>query len=322
MSRGKARKPTPEFERDRPNEWPQMRVGKSVCIRDHDNGRRSVTEFYGELGRFYNLRHAYDRAHELKDPYLAPHGFFRRLAHGNTGHAREFLEKFGPLVLSAGKRFTPGCHVGVSLEQFWTAHSRFCLVTNLWESRDDRARLAAALLEVYRHRQDRSPFEELPIGTKFGPPPSTNHQLYRFPWEEVDQEPEEWLHRAGLADLRNCAFYLIHLELNLHMRSRHIVWQRSWEPPKEGWRVVIWTESLWSAMWEFWGCDTASLSWRRCPHCQRLFYPKRRDQFYCKPRQQALASKREYARKLRARQKHGKKLQKRQGPRNRKEPQQ
>jgi len=321
MSKGLKRKSTPAVVRDLPNDWRQMRVVVSVPMEDLEKGQRSIKEFHGELGKTYNLRDAYERAHALNDPYLSPHGFFRRLAHGNNRHAREFLEEFGPLNLSAGRRVLLGDHVGVSLEQFWHAHARFCLVVELWENLDDRTRLCATLLEAYRHRDDISELEPLPIGTGLAPPPSSEPQPYRFPWDRKKQQSEEWLRQASLTDLRECSLDLIKRELDLHIRNRRIVWQRIGNGRKEGWRPVLWVESLSSAMWEFWGWDTTGVSWRRCPHCQRLFYPKRRDQSYCTPRQQALASKREYARWLRARQKREKKVQKRESTKNRKEPQ-
>ena len=36
-------------------------------------------------------------------------------------------------------------------------------------------------------------------------------------------------------------------------------------------RPADFVESLWSAIWECFGLDTAGLFWRRCRGCQRLF---------------------------------------------------
>ena len=199
-----------------------------------------------------------------------------------------------------------GCRVWL-LDLFWICTGGARCVATIARSKEAPFRLWIFLLD---HGKNPPPFFSPVSGF------SGNETVDRGPISDIDS-----LTSAG-KKTQVTSFHLINLELNSHMRGRHIVWQRSWEPRKEGWRPVVWTESLWSAMWEFWGWDTASASWRRCPHCQRLFYPKRRDQFYCTPRQPALASKREYARRLRARQKRGKKPQNRESTRNRKEAQQ
>ena len=100
--------------------------------------------------------------------------------------------------------------------------------------------------------------------------------------------------------MRNWALKLILVELNTHMHDTRIRWERGWEVSGRKFRTVVWVDSLLSAIWEFWGRDTAGLYWRRCPHCQRFFYPKRHDQFYCIPREQSLWSKRRYAAEQRA----------------------
>jgi hypothetical protein len=161
-------------------------------------------------------------------------------------------------------------------------------------------RLAQAIVKICENRALASRFDDLPLGTELGPPPANTSREYFFPWQLSEQSGDEWLTHASMKELRDCALYLVNIELNAHMCGRRIVWHRGSEPLGEKFRPVIWVDSLWSAIWEFFGMDMTGLSWRRCPHCQRLFYPKRKDQFYCTPRQQALASKREYARRSRA----------------------
>jgi hypothetical protein len=260
----------------------------------------------GELTDRYDLHAAYENARARKDPLLAPHGFFRALKPRSDHHIREFLEQFGPLTLDVGKRLLgTGAGVGLDVDQFWGLHHRFCIVSELWDSLRDRNRLAKGLLELSRQRREISNWEKFPIGTQFSPPPANKRSRYKFPWQVQRQRAETWLKRASLDEMRKCSLSLVHLELNVHMRDRRIVWQRGWEPSGEKFRPIICVDSLWSAIWEFWGMDMAGIAWRSCPHCQTLFYPKRRDQFYCTPRQQALASKRNYAARRRNRQKAG-----------------
>jgi len=54
--------------------------------------------------------------------------------------------------------------------------------------------------------------------------------------------------------------------------------------------------SLWTVIWQLFARDTLGVSWRICPHCNRLFYPTRKDRFFCTSRLQVLHSKREWAR--------------------------
>lgn len=93
--------------------------------------------------------------------------------------------------------------------------------------------------------------------------------MYKFPWEE-SQEAKDWLASARIEDMRECALDLIFLELNAHTRELKILWERGWEGTGRRFREVVWLDSLWSTIWEFWGRDTNRLSWRRgrCALCR------------------------------------------------------
>lgn len=277
-----------------PDTWWRMKILTPL--------RPDTRELWGTLTDRYDLRSAYEKAHARKDPLLAPHGFFRKLAPKNVSHAREFLQTFGPLFLDSGPRLLGRGEVAIDLDQFWALHLRFSLVSNLWESLHlrNRDRLSGVLSEIFRRRRE-FPKERYPLGTQFGMPTSKTRSRCKFPWQQQRQKVQTWLRTASLEEIRQCALSLVHLELNAHTRDRQIGWQKGWERSGEKFRLEIWIESLWSAIWEFFGTDTAGIAWRRCPHCQQLFYPRRRDQFYCTPRQQALASKRRYATERRAR---------------------
>jgi hypothetical protein len=277
----------------KPNEWWQMKVIRPIEAKP----RRLM----GNLTKSYDLQERYETAQAKRKLELAPHGFFRQLAPGKVGHAREFLQKFGPLSLAPGQRILGhGTTITVDLDEFWGLHFRFCLVTELSESLADRDCLVRAILRVHQNREKASKYGGCPLGTEPGVPPATTSREYTFPWQLLGQSAENWLQSAGIEELRKCALYLLNIELNTHTGGLRLIWQRGWEPSEQKFRPVIWVDSLWSSIWQFWGMDGSGVSWRRCPHCQKLFYPKRKDQFYCTRRQQSLASKRDYARRRRS----------------------
>jgi hypothetical protein len=275
-----------------PNQWCRMEIQDPVGA--------TATQLVGTLSEEYDLQDRYEVGQEKKRLDLTPHGFFLQLAPGNRGHAREFLGKFGPLKLAPGERIL-GTHTIVNLDEFWAMHLRFRLVTELWNSLQHRSALSQAFVRISRDRERASRHQEFVLATESSPPPTANVRAFEFPWERSRQSVEEWLQTVKLADLRRTALYLVNIELNIHCRALRFIWSRGWEGSASKFRPVIWLDSLWAAMWQFWGMDTnTGLPARRCPHCQELFYPKRRDQFYCTPRQQSLASKRQYAARMRA----------------------
>ena len=188
----------------------------------------------------------------------------------------------------------------VDLGKFWSLQLRFRLIAEIWESLNGRGQLARALLNIFERRHEISK-HDCPLGQIFGLPPAFRRtDVYEFPWQIQQQEAKEWLESAPMEEMHEFALQLILLELNAHTHDLRIVWHRGWETTGGKFREVVWVDSLWSAIWESWGWDTNRLSWRRCPHCQRFFYPKRRDQICCTPRQQELWSKRKYAAERRA----------------------
>ena len=260
-----------------------------------------TNQVFGSLTGRYNLHQAYEEACAKKNPDLAPNVRFRKLQFRDICGAKEFLESFGPLTLDIGQRLTGRGDIIVDLREFWGLQQRFSLIATVWESLDNREQLADAILEIYQRRRELSAYGKFPLGQEFGPPPRSDPRgRYKFPWQSHRQRATAWLKSATIDEMREGALQLILRELNIHTRDQRILWQRGWEASKRKFRTVVWVDSLWSAIWEFSGWDTIGLSWRRCPHCQRFFYPKRRDQICCTPRQQALWSKRRYAAEKRA----------------------
>jgi hypothetical protein len=122
-----------------------------------------------------------------------------------------------------------------------------------------------------------------------GAPPDCGQRV----WEAVKSLSFEHQREEALALILN------RLNLAGHI-DRPTTYDRSWASTQDQFRLVVGMDSLWDGIWQLFGWDTVGISWRHCPHCQHIFYPKRHDQYYCSPRQQALASKRAYAARRRA----------------------
>jgi hypothetical protein len=273
----------------------------------------------------YDVREAYERAQRRHDPLLSPHGFFRNLARGNSSHAIEFVKRFGPLVaekletvregrpvwIGLDPSHPPDGPLGVNLDEFWRLQLQFRHIVSLWESLNGKEALVAAWRTIANdHLSGRFTLID------------TRSSIKVFPWEVANAEGlvegrpwyceernramkifDGWTKNTSLAEMRGCTLDLVRANLNSQSWDGKIVWEFGWEPTGKKLRPAIWQPTLLGTIWEFFGHDTVGMFWRRCPHCQRLFYPKRRDQFYCTPRQQALASKRAYAARRRAEEK-------------------
>ena len=61
------------------------------------------------------------------------------------------------------------------------------------------------------------------------------------------------------------------------------------DPHRLEFQIVPAAPSLWAAIWHLFARDTTEgLGWRVCPHCSKLFYPKRKDSYFCESRYQKL----------------------------------
>jgi hypothetical protein len=122
---------------------------------------------------------------------------------------------------------------------------------------------------------------------------------------EFGQLPFAPLDRAPFEKLREAAIGIFHSELNAHLLGRGARWlRRDVDDPEQpvSFQLFFSGGDLWQIMWELTGLDTAEVrSWRLCPACNVFFYPKRSDQYYCRSEEQVRASKRNYARTRRKR---------------------
>jgi hypothetical protein len=262
-------------------------------------------------GTAYHILEAHRLAHAQHDPLLSPHGFFRALPAGRNTAAIEFVEQFGPLDWPVNE----GQPLFV-LRDFWSKHLRYVSVVRLWETRANESQLRSAFsdlcknLERIQLAEGWQSFADAPELSNdwedLGVVPLCPLGGTRWlPWTRANQTFERWLDDVVFEDLREGAIHIFHGELNVHLVGREPRWMRmNLDDPTipVSFRLSFDGGNLWQKIWELTGLDTAQVqSWRMCPACNVLFYPKRSDQYYCRSEEQVRASKRNYARTRRQR---------------------
>ncbi len=278
-------------------------------------------------GNLYDLHWEYARARKSGNPLLAPHGGLRSLKNGHQSDLWKFLREFGPLEWNwagpwggAGWREYAQQHRGeepyakINVADFWQKQLHFVLVAQLWEAWDDPARLHDALVNLALERERLG----LATWTRFIPFLRIVAHLDTLPphrsamWDRPDPRAAEKgldfeKFVAGVRNqnpgwLRHWAAMLIQAELDAESQGRRVIWGwRNGPGNRVSFEQKLEMNTLWAGIWELLALDFAQpLAWRICPHCGKLFYPPRKDRFYCTPEQQALASKRNWARTTRA----------------------
>ena len=243
----------------------------------------------------YDLRAKYEAAREKQDPLLSPHGFFRSLQFGNKKHALEFTHTFGPLTWKS-RAIAKGADLYTRINLFdgWAKHRRYCRVAALIENHSRPAQLRDALSTLQKEIALVDVADSFPLGL-----PSAFSGASRRPLGTDAAKFDKWLESATDDALQSVAESVIHRELVGQLHERKPWWIR--KQPELRFELTLLSGTLWNIMWEMLAWDTSGgIVWRFCPHCGELFYPPRRDRFYCTSRQQVLASKREYAAEQRA----------------------
>lgn len=278
-------------------------------------------------GNLYDLHFEYAKARKVANPLLAPHGALRSLKYGEQAEMMRFLGGFGPLEWRwAGPWGGPGWrgyaqqHRGeqpfaeVSAAGFWQAQLHYALISQLWESWPEPARVQDAFVNLALERQRLAP----ETWARFIPCLRVAARLdaiasYRAAmWERLDARAAEMgldfeqfvagVRKQTPGWLRHWAGMLIQSELDTQSKDRRAIWAWQGSAGTRVWfKQKLEMNTLWAGVWELLAMEFAEpLPWRVCPHCGKLFYPPRKDRFYCTPEQQALASKRNWARNARS----------------------
>lgn len=299
---------------------------KIVPAKDPHGVEDSIAITRGDL---YPVHDLYTQARQAKDPLLAPHGSLRAMPYGDRGALLNFLRTFGPLEWHWEQEWTgpkvrayaqtqahaheePVAHVRVS--EFWQQQANFVFVSSLWEAWNDPGQMQEAYMNLALQRERVSaetwarlvPFLKLASGLQ-KLVPHNRAMLWQQPEKAGLSEPFDFekyvgsIRRQSAWGLRHWAAMLLKSELDTHTEGRQPEWEWHGSEEKQvGFSLVLRLESLWQAVWELFGADTAQpVGWRICPHCGKLFYPPRKDRFYCTPLQQALSAKRDWARRYR-----------------------
>jgi hypothetical protein len=254
----------------------------------------------------YDIEAVYQEARAKFDPLRSPHGAFRALEHYNHAAAVEFVKDFGLLFRAEGGRserlssdtglYQVNGHLWMNLTAFWSRHAHYGLLSRLWEACSNPMTPPNALNELGDLLEDSQVLKAVYS--------SSNNWLSR-PVDMLDVSPklllsgphdEQWLKR------KDEVLDWVEREVNRQARSGCVpCWRRTDklspnENPAEnepvGFQLTLKADSLWAAMWELFARDTVGLGWRVCAHCGRLFYPPRKDRFFCTSELQQRHSKR------------------------------
>lgn len=297
---------------------------KAVVLPDEPEPAGAVRIAKGNL---YSVPGANAQARKAGDPVLAPHGALRAMRYCERTDLLRFLREFGPLEWrwdaqwrGPNWREYAQQHRGeeptasVDAADFWRKQLLFRLIAQLWEAWPEPSRLQDAFINLALERQRLGQetwarlIPILRILAHLDKLPNYRAAL----WERPDVKAaakgldfEEFV--SGMRNqspgwLRNWASMIIQSELDFQSRNRRALWVRHGKVDSRVWfQQELELSTLWAGVWELLALDFAQpLPWRVCPHCDKLFYPPRKDRFYCTPEQQALASKRNWARRARS----------------------
>jgi hypothetical protein len=264
------------------------------------------------LNEEYDTQASRDLARRRNRPALAPHGLFRKLAHGNHFQAVEFLSSFGPLRLGESDPNLGSGSFWLDLRDFWAKHARFVATADLWQVRN----YGPLLRQAWKRLKERINEIDAAAAEPFASTMIVDWERVglRVRREEMDFEGEDiglpwrWETQTFLDRLESSTDEQLRLwavaavSRELHLNAAGEIWWR-YEGPANGDRFMpeLRGGDLWNAIWMLLAQDTSgSGAWRVCPHCNKIFYPPRKDRLYCTPRLQELASKREWARRHRS----------------------
>ena len=245
-------------------------------------------------GDSYSPREVREKAIKRKDPFISPHSTFRGIR--NAYQAIQFLRDFGPLsrddpaTIFVDRRRVSEPHFFINLNEFFRMQRIYAAIADLWDKYPDVEMLRESWTRILRAKN--GPFELYYTHMDTWHVSERASDAENFSWAS-EPDPLEWTTSGPATELQSLTFGLISRELQRHLPGK-IEWTlRLDEQGRPTFRPEAAITSLWSAMWESFALDSVGgIVWRICPHCGKVFYPARRDRFFCTPRLQQLHSKR------------------------------
>lgn len=267
----------------------------------HEDGYRSVWILL-KLGSDYDWLKIFHRAKTSTKVLATPHGWFWGLPHENFDLAAKFLKLFGPLYpvmlrLNGTPDYAGDDYAWLDLGDFWNKHLRFKAVTKLWICLEDIDALQKSWEELHSCLKQIDDADDFPLGSIPRPYASGNVGL-DLPilcdlrnQAASGQSVKNWLEKQGAATLRQESLALVTSELHAHLwQLSH--WRECAGTVRPSFELTLIPDNLWSALWYLFALDTQlGVGWRICPNHQKLFYPPRKDRFYCTPEEQQTQSK-------------------------------
>jgi hypothetical protein len=289
-------------------------------------------------GSHYDAYAAYTQAQRRQRPDVSPHHALRKVGAAKTPEGVEslrttgvgvyrvlkFLKEYGPLSITdpddtlqespISSTLLDGDYSGrewVDLDFFWERQKTFATAYSLWDGRNDADVLRKTLLDLLVELPEHPDLEEIwqyhgrMFAAELGRPP-TAKRLTHAPDRDLPPK-EKWVRTAPYEQLALFADAIVAHQINTITDIKH-VWISWFDRQKRrlSFQPTLQPASLWAACWQFFASDTLTGKLARiCPHCARLFYPKRKEQIFCTSQLQQLFAKRRWA--------SGKRSQTRQG---------
>lgn len=279
-----------------------VRAGRFLGPNDVHYDGRPHPQVQVRIGEQYDFREAFHRAQAERDPELAPHIGFLKLAPGNDAVALGFIRECGPLFR---KTWDAGEIVQVDLNDFWLKHSRFVAIARIFEAFSDPQSLYSVMADVSKNQDQLDQAGPASIGSI----PDNDDQGkytrlgYLDPHEFYLRKNPDGSSFLELELVRSQARKILFSELTL---QTHEGIRSGWALAQEvddgqiAFRPTRVVTSLWAAMWEMLGLETSrGWGWKSCRICARYFYPLQHNSDCCNPEHQALWSKRRYAKRRR-----------------------
>jgi len=274
----------------------EQAIPKGYLSVQHEDGYRSVWIFL-KPGRDYDLLKGYHQAKSWPGAVATPHGWFWSLPHENFERAAKFLKFFGPFSRVTIRWHGADEYVLLDLGDFWNKQRRFNAVTKLWINLENIPVLRESWVELHARLSEIDIADDFPLGSIPRPEESGHVEFDLTILQDLrslasdGESVRNWLEKQDAATIRQQAIDLVTGELHGHLR--HLArWRPSAGTVRPSFDLTLVPDNLWSALWYLFALDSQlGVGWRICPNHQKLFYPPRKDRFYCTTEEQQRQSK-------------------------------